>query len=166
MTAIPKQLPAVSPKAYSYVRFSTPEQREGDSQRRQSPALRNTPNATDWSLDTKVRFEDLGVSAFRGRNAKVGLRQEGKKPALAAFLERVEAGIVEKGSTLLVENLDCISRQHPRDAAHTLRRIVEAEITVVTLSDGQVYTLERWRKEPGLSSSLFSYSRGQIRNRK
>src|SRR3954470_6862056 len=135
------------PKAYSYVRFSTPEQREGDSQRRQIARAEDYARRQGLEIDRKLRLEDLGVSAFRGKNARAGIRKDGKKPALAAFLEAVEAGNVEKGSTLLVESLDRISRQHPEFALDTLKRIVFAGVTVVTLSDGQVYTEERWRKD-------------------
>ena len=46
-------------------------------------------------LDRQLSFRDLGVSAFRGRNAKEG--------ALRAFLEAIEHNLVPDGSILLIE---------------------------------------------------------------
>jgi DNA invertase Pin-like site-specific DNA recombinase len=59
--------------AYSYTRFSTPEQAEGDSKRRQDAMVAAWLKANpEYELDTSVTFHDAGVSAFRGKNAKVG----------------------------------------------------------------------------------------------
>jgi Recombinase/Recombinase zinc beta ribbon domain len=49
---------------------------------------------------------------------------------------------VKRGSCLLVENFDRLSRQPPRAALKQLERILEAGITVVTLQDGKRYTAE------------------------
>jgi DNA invertase Pin-like site-specific DNA recombinase len=116
------------PKAYSYVRFSTPEQAGGDSYRRQTDLARRYAEANHLELDTSLRFDDLGVSAFRGRNAETG--------ALRVFLQAVNEGVVPQGSYLIVESLDRISRQTARKAAHTLEDIVDAGVRVVDLSDG------------------------------
>lgn len=83
-------------------------------------------------LDRELTFEDLGVSAFRGANAEAG--------RLADFLEAVQAGQVSKGSVLLVEALDRISRLSPRKALRVLEDIVDAGVTVVTLNDGKAYS--------------------------
>src|SRR5262249_23759913 len=128
------------PTAYSYLRFSTPEQRAGDSTRRQTEASQAYAAAHGLTLDTELTFEDLGVSAFRGKNAQDG--------ALSAFIEAAEAGRIKKGSYLLVENLDRLSRQAPRAALRQLERIVECGVTVVTLQDNRKYTAE------GLNESL------------
>lgn len=121
------------PKAYSYLRFSTPEQAQGDSYRRQAEAAARY--ASDHGLELDERsFEDLGISAFRGRNAEVG--------ALRAFLEAAEDGIIVKGSFLLVESLDRISRGVPRKSLRLLEEICEAGITVVTLTDMRRYDVK------------------------
>ena len=52
-------------------------------------------------LDESLR--DIGVSAFKGKNAIKG--------ALKKFIELVEAGRIEKGSILILESLDRLSRQ-------------------------------------------------------
>src|SRR5262249_11300809 len=81
------------PKAYNYVRFSTPEQAQGDSYRRQTEAAASYARIHGLELDADLTYADLGISAFTGDNARTG--------ALAAFLAAVKVGTVPKGSRLL-----------------------------------------------------------------
>ncbi len=120
------------PKAYSYIRFSSPEQAKGDSLRRQTEAARAWCEARGIALDDTLR--DLGVSAFKGANAEVG--------ALRAFLDLVEAGRVPSGSHLIVESLDRLSRDDVASALTQLIGLINAGVIVVTLMDGQVYSKE------------------------
>jgi DNA invertase Pin-like site-specific DNA recombinase len=122
----------MSTKAYSYLRFSTPEQAMGDSQRRQTKLAEEYALAHKLTLDTELNLNDLGVSAFRGANVETG--------ALGAFLDAIKQGIVDKGSYLLVESLDRVSRAIAYEAMMVLGAIVKAGITVVTLNDGKAYT--------------------------
>lgn len=119
-------------KAYSYLRFSTPEQSKGDSFRRQTELSRAYAKQHDLDLDETLTFKDLGVSAFRGKNVQEG--------ALGAFLRAVEAGKIRKGSYLLVENLDRLSRDTVRSAFIQFTGILERGVNVVTLTDGKLYT--------------------------
>lgn len=127
------------PLAFSYVRFSTPEQQRGDSYRRQSDAARLYAEREGLDLDDRA-YTDLGVSAYRGKNAKEG--------ALRAFVDAVEAGDIPRGSVLLVESMDRLSRSIPRKAVRLLEEICEAGIVVVTLDDSQRYDVERLNREP------------------
>ncbi len=120
------------PKAYSYLRFSTPEQQQGDSFRRQTQLAADYARQHGLELDTSLTFQDLGVSAFRGRNSKRG--------ALRTFLEAVEEGEIEPGSYLLVEALDRISRDQILAAQGLFLEIIQAGITLVTLADRRVYS--------------------------
>lgn len=120
-------------KAYSYIRFSSPEQARGDSLRRQTEGAQKWCAKRGITLDETLH--DLGVSAYRGRN-----RMEG---ALRSFLDLVEQGEIEEGSYLIVESLDRLSRERVIDAALQLWALVKAGITVVTLSDNQEYSYSR-----------------------
>lgn len=51
--------------AYSYIRFSTPEQSEGDSLRRQTTRTEALCKKYGWQLDGRV-FRDLGISGYSG----------------------------------------------------------------------------------------------------
>jgi DNA invertase Pin-like site-specific DNA recombinase len=109
-------------KAYSYLRFSTPEQRHGDSIRRQTEAARQFALRHQLELDTELTFEDTGVSAFRGANANKG--------ALRGFLRAIEDNLIEPGSVLILENLDRMSRRAPWEALPTLQEIINAGVAL------------------------------------
>jgi DNA invertase Pin-like site-specific DNA recombinase len=127
------------PKAYSYTRFSTPEQAKGDSHRRQADAAKDWCDRNKVQLDQDLTFLDAGVSAFRGRNVEIG--------KLGEFRAAVDAGLVPQGSFLLVESLDRISRQAAHRAVRTLMDIIDLGVTVVTLTDGKSYDLETLEKD-------------------
>lgn len=131
---------AMNPKAYSYLRFSTPEQIKGDSFRRQSTLATQYCKANGLTLDSELTFHDLGVSAYKGKHAETG--------RLGDFLQAVDDGIVKEGSFLLVENLDRLSRQTARKALRVLESIVERGVTVVTLLDNKEYTEKSLDEDP------------------
>jgi len=118
-------------KAYSYIRFSTPEQLKGDSLRRQLEAGEKYAKENGLILDKSLSMQDLGLSAYHGVHRTKG--------ALGKFLKLVEAGQIEKGSVLIVENLDRLSREDVLDALNQFTGIIQAGISIVTLQDGQKY---------------------------
>ncbi|MBX3549546.1 MAG: recombinase family protein [Xanthobacteraceae bacterium] len=121
------------------MRFSTPEQERGDSFRRQKTMaeLYAAQNGLDLVEDS---YRDLGVSAFRGANAVTG--------ALRRFLDAVEEGQVPKGSYLLVESLDRVSRNQITAAQGLFLQIVGAGIVLVTLTNGRRYSTESINANP------------------
>lgn len=127
------------PKAYSYLRFSTPEQRQGDSTRRQAQLARDYAENHGLELD-EHSFDDFGLSAYQGRNQETG--------KLRLFLRAVEDGNIAPGSYLLVESLDRISRQSARKASNLLGDICDMGITVVTLFDGKAYDADSLDSDP------------------
>ncbi|TCZ55429.1 recombinase family protein [Roseicella aquatilis] len=138
----------MQPKAFSYLRFSTPEQMKGDSFRRQTALAEEYVHRHGLALDTELTFRDLGVSAFRGRNARTG--------ALGAFLRAVDDGLVPEGSFLLVESLDRVTRQDPWEALPVFQQVINAGVTIVTLQDGKTYSRAELRENPfRLMESLF-----------
>ena len=104
------------PKAYSYKRFSTPAQADGDSLRRQTAMAEAWAERIGVPLDTELQLTDEGVSAYAGANRDVG--------ALGAFVEAVQDGRVPQGSWLLVENLDRISREPAGEASWHMQNII------------------------------------------
>ena len=118
-------------RAYSYIRFSTPEQAEGDSFRRQTELSEEYALKHKLVFDRSLNLRDEGLSAFSGDNRKKG--------ALAVFLRAVESGLVKSGSFLLVESLDRLSRDTLSAQMTLFMELVNAGITVVTLTDEQVY---------------------------
>lgn len=113
---------------YSYMRFSRPEQGEGDSLRRQTAKRDAWLKKNGVKLDTSVSLQDKGISAFTGEH-----RSNPDRHALAAFLELVKQGRIPRGSFLIVENLDRLSREHIRPALTLLLNLIDAGIRVVQL---------------------------------
>src|SRR5436305_1298486 len=56
------------PSAFSYLRFSTPKQAEGDSIRRQTELTAAWCARNKVQLDTSLSLRDEGVSAYRGKH--------------------------------------------------------------------------------------------------
>ena len=124
----------MKPRAYSYLRMSTDLQLKGDSRRRQLEASRSYAEAEGLELANDGQLEDIGISAFRGANVRDG--------ALGQFLAAVKAGAVERGSYLLVESLDRLSREEILPAHTLFLSIVRAGINLVTLVDRRIYRAE------------------------
>lgn len=121
----------MKPKAYSYLRMSTDIQLKGDSRRRQLESSKTYAEANGLELADDAQLEDIGISAFKGANVKEG--------ALGQFLAAVKSGAVERGSYLLVESLDRLSREEILPAHSLFLGIVQSGINLVTLADGRVY---------------------------
>jgi DNA invertase Pin-like site-specific DNA recombinase len=119
--------------AYSYVRFSTPDQAKGDSLRRQTEA------AADWckrhgaTLDKSTTFQDLGKSAFLGEHQKNTERYR-----LAVFLKLVEDGKVPEGAYLILENLDRLTREHIQPAMLLVLNLLQKDIRIVQLRPAEM----------------------------
>ena len=127
-------------RAYTYLRFSAPEQASGDSERRQLTLATDYANRHDLHLDETLTFRDLGISAYRGLNAETG--------QLATLLEAVRTGLIPPKSVILVENLDRLSRQTARRALRVIEDIVEMGVSIVTLIDEREYTAESLDEDP------------------
>src|SRR5438552_11831218 len=117
---------STSTLAYSYVRFSHPSQAEGDSLRRQTEAARQWCERNGVRLDTTTTLHDLGKSAYTGWH-----RKNPDRHALAAFLKLVEQGKVPRGSVLIIENLDRLTREHIQPALLLVLNLLQAGIRIV-----------------------------------
>lgn len=122
------------PLAYSYLRFSSPQQSSGDSIRRQVEATAEWCDRHGVNLDSSLR--DEGVSAFRGKNT-----ENPDVHGLASFLAAVKGGKVPSGSYLVLENLDRLTRQAIVPAMHLFTGLLMAGVKVVQLRPAeQVFT--------------------------
>jgi DNA invertase Pin-like site-specific DNA recombinase len=123
--------------AFSYIRFSSPEQAKGDSFRRQSEQAETWAAANGYRIAKS--WADLGVSGYRGRNAKAG--------RFAEFLRDADADELPKDSVLLLENLDRMSRQDPDDPLMLFFGIIKKGIGILTLTDNKLYTKQTMKQD-------------------
>jgi DNA invertase Pin-like site-specific DNA recombinase len=145
--------------AFSYVRFSDPEQRKGDSLRRQTEAAQAWCERHGARLDAHTTLHDLGKSAYRGDH-----RKNPDRNALASFLKLVEDGRVPRGSFLVIESLDRLTREHIRPALTLLLNLIDAGVRIVQLKPVEMIYDEA--VEPmQLMMALMELSRGNSESR-
>ncbi|MHC1769010.1 MAG: recombinase family protein [Verrucomicrobiia bacterium] len=125
----------MTPRVYSYTRFSSPEQALGDSERRQIEAAQRYADEHGMVLDKELRMIDRGLSGFHGTHRKKG--------AFGEFLRKVETGEVPRGSILLVENTDRLSREPIMTIlVDIVGKLLKHGVTIQTLSPPDTFTLE------------------------
>jgi DNA invertase Pin-like site-specific DNA recombinase/transcription elongation GreA/GreB family factor len=113
----------------TYKRFSTKAQDKGSSLDRQTTAINAMVEQHKWTVIEEL--EDLGASAWRGDHLKSG--------ALGRFKERVDAGEVDPGTILVIENIDRLSRQNVKKARRWVEEVTEAGIGVAVASKNKVF---------------------------
>lgn len=128
------------PQIYSYRRFSNLKQEKGRSLARQKKLTEEIAEKFNLPFNEDFLMTDKGLSAFHGHHKSKG--------ALGVFLAAVESKMVKPGSVLIVESLDRLSREQPYVAQATLAALVSSDITVVTATDGKVYSKETMAKDP------------------
>jgi len=127
-----KPITSDDPQVYSYLRFSTKKQKEGDSTRRQNENIiepsQKFAEANKMIVNTTVNFADEGLSAFHGAHRKRG--------KLGMFLAMVEKGQISKGSFLYVEDIDRLTREAMFDALEMiLSGLLKNDVGVVTYNE-------------------------------
>lgn len=145
-----KTSPETKGVAYSYVRFSTVKQELGDSLRRQVAMAEEYCAKHNLELHP-VSYRDLGVSAFKRKNIEKG--------ALASFMEAVRTEKVAKGSYLVIEQFDRLSRADVNKALRLLLDLVDAGIKLVTLVDEKVWDGETIKDTTNLILAIVYMSR-------
>ena len=138
---------------FSYIRFSSAKQAAGDSERRQTDAAKEWCKERNLALDTSLK-PDRGKSGYTRANLK-------KDGNFGQFLERIKDGRVPAGSTLLVENLDRVTRSAINTAIPLFFDIINAGVRIVTLMDRQEFTKESIAENPfQLYLTIGSLARG------
>jgi len=111
--------------AFSYTRFSTLKQEQGDSGRRQIESARKYAAERGYILD-----ESIGLTAANPPG-QVGISAKG---LWMNSLKRIESKTIPRGSILIVEGPDCVSRQRFFEAYSTYQRVLSAGIEIHFLS--------------------------------
>ncbi len=138
-------------RAFSYIRFSSKKQQKGESFRRQAEFAVEVCRENGWVLDESLTLNDLGVSAFRGANAKVG--------ALAEFLEAIRIGRVLRGSVLIIESIDRLSRNKVGEALQLFISILNSGVSIVTREPRRTYSQDSINDIAALLEPLIYMSR-------
>lgn len=140
------------PRVISYTRFSSRRQAKGDSYRRQTDMALTWCRENGLELDTSLVLEDLGTSAYSGANAQRG--------ALGVLQMMCLNGDLERGTILLIEAFDRLTRLPLPDAYELLLSLVNNGLTIITLNDRKVWTKSGLKDFESFMLSLVSLYKG------
>ena len=144
---------------YSYIRFSTKKQLDGDSLRRQVEMSDEWIRRNGHTLAEK-KLHDLGRSGFHARHLR---SPDGK---LREFLGMIESGRIKSGDILLVENLDRLSRQAMSEARKVFELILEAGVKIAVLRPYErLFTKESISDPFGLMEPLMAFHLAYIESK-
>lgn len=117
--------------AYSYVRLSSKKQLTGAGIDRQTQKAEQICREKGWTLSKKT-FQDLGVSAFTGKNLLKG--------DLALFIRLASEGKLEPNPVLIVEAFDRFSRQDINESESAFLDLLRAGVAVHIAFTGRTLT--------------------------
>lgn len=126
------------PTAISYIRFSSKKQEKGDSLRRQTELAFQWCETNNHDL-SDLKFQDLGISAFRGKH---------RDSQLGALVSALKSGEV-KADVLLVENIDRLSRELPLEATAFITNLATL-INIEVLDEREPLSLNKGAQESEL----------------
>ncbi|WP_334169949.1 recombinase family protein [Zoogloea sp.] len=149
---------ALKEQAISYVRFSSAQQALGDSKRRQLERAQQWCDKHGVELLSEFTFQDLGLSAFRSKNSRTG--------QLAALVEAAKSGRIIRGTYLVVEAFDRLTRDELQEAIDLLKALVSAGLRVVTVLDGQVWDADTIRDPMRFIYAVLMLSQGHVESAK
>ncbi|MGL5093540.1 MAG: recombinase family protein [Aeromonas sobria] len=122
----------MKPRAWLYARFSSTQQQDGDSINRQVNAAQQWSTANGVELQ-QTSFRDLGVSGWKSI----------KRPMFEQLIKAMAEGKIPRGSYVLFESSDRLSRRGWRHTQQLIRTITCVhDCKLVILDKGQVYTKE------------------------
>lgn len=110
--------------AFSYARFSTKSQATGTSLERQLNASRLFCSEHSLQLSPKG-YNDLGVSGFK----------QVKRPELEQMLQAIQTGDIPKGSYILIEAIDRLSRKGISHTQDVLKQILLYKVKVAFVGE-------------------------------
>ncbi|EPH3228456.1 recombinase family protein [Pseudomonas aeruginosa] len=117
-------------KCFPYVRFSSTRQEDGSTRTRQNELIEAF--VAKHGLEVDRHLEDAGTSAFHGKHA-------GSDGVLGQFLKEVRKGEIEKGSYLLIENFDRLSRDKIVRSNKIFTDLLFSGIKIVILDKNKIY---------------------------
>jgi hypothetical protein len=130
--------------AYSYTRFSSAGQKGNNSTDRQIEEGREwyAEHIAPLGIPLDESFTDTARSAYKGEHV-------GKHGDLGRFLAAIKSGAVSKGSILIAENADRLSRQGEKIGRKLLEAIVDngVDVHIVTIPLKLTYGWENRREE-------------------
>ena len=115
--------------AIPYIRMSTVEQLKGRSLDRQYELIHKYASKHNLEVDWSTKYQDIGKSAWSGKHLEADA-------GLGKFIAAIEVGAIKRGSVLLIESLDRLSRLKLEDALPLYMHILKS-CEIHTIGDSQ-----------------------------
>ncbi len=125
--------------AYSYVRWSSKKQTDGDSFLRQTELARTICRDRGWNLIDLP--PERGVSAYHGKNLN-------HSSILGGFIKKVDMGFIQTPCVLIVEKLDRFSRNDVDDVLPIFLSLLKKGVQVYSFLENDFYTTEKVKSDP------------------
>ncbi|MDB6026691.1 MAG: resolvase-like serine recombinase [Verrucomicrobiales bacterium] len=120
---------------FSYIRFSSGKQAKGNSEDRQLEIAPKVARDKGWVLDESLNLADLSLSAFKEANL-------GPKGKLSGVLEGVKSGKIPRGTVMIIEALDRLTRAELDKAYDLFRDLLRAGLELYVEKGQRHYTRE------------------------
>lgn len=127
--------------AYSYIRWSSRKQTEGDSLARQMETARRIATENEWNLIDLP--PDEAVSSFTGDNLQ-------HNRILGQFIVNVKQGRIPTPCVLIIEKLDRFSRLQVDEVLTTFIDLLKAGVAVYSCSENFLYSAKGLKENPTL----------------
>lgn len=128
-------------KAYSYIRWSSGQQKHGVSLQRQTEDPLVLEFIKNHKLTVVETMIDRGVSGFKGKNFS-------NEKALGKFVEQIRQGRIERGSVLILESMDRFGRDVITSMIKRFIEIVEAGVSIGVVSMDVIIDLDTMNNNP------------------
>jgi len=138
--------------AISYLRFSSAKQKEGDSYARQHEAIKKFCEQNNLIIIDD--FEDEGVSGWNEDNLD-------ETAAFGRIIKMIKSGKIKKGTTIVVENLDRITRANTMRALNIISEIILSGINIATTTDGKIYSEKSEAFDSTIASLILTRGNGE-----
>ncbi|MGL4843925.1 MAG: recombinase family protein [Aeromonas veronii] len=132
-------------KAIIYARFSSEQQSEGDSLRRQTERAEQFCKQRGLEL-SDLTFADLGISGWRSK----------KREGLENLIKQIECGKIAKGTHIVVEAVDRLSRRGFDHVFELVKRLVATGCKFAVVDTQTVYDSNTITDFPKALPLLFS----------
>ena len=130
-------LKKIKPIVISYLRWSSGQQRSGDSERRQLKEVTEYLDKHGYTINEDYILRDDGKSGYHSEN----FLEDG---ALGQFIKQVKAGKIPKGTILIIEDFSRFSRAKVNLAQERFLQLINNGIRVYIAKDRQEYNQDNY----------------------
>lgn len=137
-------------ECFSYIRFSSAKQAKGTSEDRQLLIAPRVAKEKGWIFREDLGIKNLGLSAYTGSNLKI----------IEGIIEAAEQGRIAKGTVMILEALDRLTRIPVDEAYQLFRRVIKSGVEIYTDRSNRHLTKDDLNNPMSLSMTVVELDAG------